>query len=141
MRSGSFTGNSTDHQLDEADERFKAVEQAAREYEQHHARSTELLRSALAELYGFGEALRLQASEPGRSLIGEFVSSRGVPWNLATQRNPYIALVNMTFAPSASGPPECGQTASTARSIAGSTPCCTAIASSARTSFGKQLPP
>ena len=102
MRSGSFTGNSTDRQLDEADERFNAVEQAAREYEQHHARSTELLRSALTELYGFGEALRLQASEPGRSLIGEFVSSRGVPWNLATQRNPYIALVNLTFAPSAS---------------------------------------
>lgn len=102
MRSGSFTGNSTDHQLGEADERFLAVEQAAREYEQHHARSTELLRSALAELYGFGEALRLQVAEPGRSLIGEFVSSRGVPWNLSTQRNPYIALVNMTFAPSAS---------------------------------------
>lgn len=102
MRNGKFLTNHNDDWLTEADESFRAVEQAAKEFEEHHARSTALLHSALVQLYRLGEALRTQANEPGRSLIEEFIVARGEAWNLPTRRNPYIALTNLTFTLSAS---------------------------------------
>jgi len=102
VRSVKLVSNSADSQLLEADTHFRAVERAAREYERHQGRSNELLRSALSELYTFGEMLRTQATEPGRSLVEEFVTSKGLPWNAVTQRNPYNAFVKLAFQQSAS---------------------------------------
>ena len=102
MRDGKFLNNDNDGWLTEADESFRAAEQAARAFEEQHAHSTALLHSALFQLYELGEALRTQPNEPGRSLIEEFIVSRGASWNLPTRRNPYIALTNLAFRQSAS---------------------------------------
>lgn len=102
MRDGKFLNNDNDGWLTEADECFRAAEQAARAFEEQHAHSTALLHSALFQLYELGEALRAQPNEPGRSLIEEFIVSRGASWNLPTRRNPYIALTNLAFRQSAS---------------------------------------
>jgi len=102
VRQVKLVSNSADSQLAEVDRHFQAVERFAREYERHQGRSNDLLRSALTELYTFGEMLRTQATEPGRSLVQEFVRSKGLPWNAVTQRNPYNALVKLAFKQSAS---------------------------------------
>jgi hypothetical protein len=97
VRQVKLVSNSTDSQLAEANRHFQAVERFARDYELHQGRSNDLLRSALIELYTFGEMLCSQQAEPGRSLIKEFVISKGLPWNAVTQRNPYNAFVKLAF--------------------------------------------
>jgi hypothetical protein len=97
VRQEAYRSNSTDSQLLEAANRFEEVQLAAREYEQHQGRSNDLLHGALARLYEFGETLILQAAEPDRSLIQEFVKAKGLSWSKATRKNPYIALVKLAF--------------------------------------------
>lgn len=102
MRQVKLVSNSADSQIAEAANLFQSVERAARDYEQHQGHSTELLHTALAELFEFGELLRTKATEPDRSLVEEFVQSKGLPWSKATRRNPYIAFVKLAFAQSPS---------------------------------------
>lgn len=102
MRQVKLVSNSAESQLAEATSLFEAVERAARDYEHHQGHSDDLLRSAIAELYSFGEMLQSQASEPGTSLVEEFIKSRGARWNAAARRRPYIALVKLAFPRSAS---------------------------------------
>jgi hypothetical protein len=97
VRQFKLSGNDTDHQLKEAADLFQSVQLAARDYQQHQGRSNGLLHEALEYLYEFGEMLQTQVSEPGRSLIEEFVKGAGLPWNRPTRRNPYIALVKHPF--------------------------------------------
>ena len=102
MRQDKLLSNSADSQVVEAASLFQAVERAARDYEQHQGHSTELLHTALTELFEFGERLRKQPTEPDRALVEEFVLSKGLRWNKATRRNPYIAFVKLAFAQSPS---------------------------------------
>ncbi|MES2120498.1 MAG: hypothetical protein V4513_07985 [Pseudomonadota bacterium] len=97
MRTFKLSGNDTDRQLKEAADLFQNVQLAALDYQQHQGRSNDLLHTALEWLYGFGEMLQTQASEPARSLIEEFVKEAGLSWNRPTRRNPYIALVKHAF--------------------------------------------
>jgi hypothetical protein len=90
-------GNSADNHLEDALGRFERIKVAAQQAELQQERSIELLHKALAHLYGLGELLRTQPSEPGRCLIEEFVISKGRAWNKPTRKNPYIALVQLAF--------------------------------------------
>lgn len=71
---------------------FRDVEKAAKAFETHDAKNDALQYLALEALFDFGQQIR---AEP--DVLESFVREHELPWNKVTAKNPYNALVHLTF--------------------------------------------
>ncbi|MEG3162978.1 hypothetical protein U1701_00040 [Sphingomonas sp. PB2P19] len=77
--------------------RFKAAQDAAKEFSENEDASPALLKDAMAALYAFGEDLMGTPDDHQHDAVEDFLATHEVKLNAASRRNNYIPLVQLVF--------------------------------------------
>lgn len=78
-------------------DRFKAAQNAAKQFAENEDASPALLKAAMAALFAFGEGLMGTPDDHQHDAVEAFLATHEVKLNAASRRNNYIPLVQLVF--------------------------------------------